>query len=57
MADLSDYKRVQIFDDRMLGTSVTKTARMFGVSKGTVLKIMIAFEKEKKTSSAKHTSD
>ena len=34
----------------MVSASVTKTVQMFGISRGTVLKVMIAFEKEKKTS-------
>ena len=38
----------------MVGTSVTKATQMFGVLRGTVSKVMIASEKEKKTSSAKH---
>ena len=37
-------------------TSVTKTANSFGFSIGTVSKVMIAFEKEKKMSSTKHKS-
>ena len=56
MADLSDFKRIQIVGAGMVGASVTKTAQMLGVSRGTVLKVMIAFEKEKKTPSAKHKS-
>ena len=34
----------------MVGASITKTVQMFGISRGTVSKVMIAFEKEKKTS-------
>ena len=40
----------------MVGTSVTKTAQMLGVSRGIVSKVKIASVKEKKTSSAKHKS-
>ena len=50
MADLSDFKRGQIVSAHMVGVSVTKTAQMFGISRGTVSKVMIPFEKEKKTS-------
>ena len=50
MVELFDFKRGQIFGARMVGANVTKTVQMFGVSRGSVSKIMIAFEKEKKTS-------
>ena len=50
MASLSDFKRSQIVGARMVGGSVTKTVHMFGISRGTVSKVMIAFQKEKKTS-------
>ena len=33
MADLSDFKRVQIGGARMAGVSVTKTAELFGVAR------------------------
>ena len=47
MVDLSDFKRGQIAGARMIGASVTNTAQMFGVSRSTVSKVMIAFKKEK----------
>ena len=50
MADLSDFKRGQIVGARMAGTSVTKTAELFGEVRSTVSKIMTAFEKGGKTS-------
>ena len=50
MTDLSDFQRSQIVGARMVGTSVTKTVQMFDISRSTVSKIMIALEKEKKTS-------
>ena len=56
MASLSDFKRGQIVDARMTGACVTKTAELFGVARGIVWKIMIAFEKEGKTSSLKQNS-
>ena len=53
MADLSYFKRGQIFGTRMAGASVTKTAEIFeyGVSK-----VMTAFEREGKTSALKQNS-
>ena len=50
MADLSDFKRIQNVSARIVGASVTRTVQMFGLSRRTVSKIMIAFEEEKKTS-------
>ena len=32
----------------MIGASVIKAVKMFGISRGTVSKVMIAFEKKKK---------
>ncbi len=48
MADRSNFKRGQIGGARMAGASVTKTARLSGVGRSTVLKVMTAFEKEEK---------
>ena len=48
MANLSDFKRGKIVGARMEGTSITKTIQIFSISRGTVLKVMIASEKEKK---------
>ncbi|XP_076037857.1 uncharacterized protein LOC143023221 [Oratosquilla oratoria] len=56
MADLSDFKRDQIVGARMAGANITKTTELLGVSRGTVSKVMTAFEREGKTSSAKHKS-
>ena len=56
MPDLPDFQRGQIVSARMAGTSVTETARMLGVSRGTVSKVLTAFEREGKTSPAKHRS-
>ena len=56
MADLSDFKRGQNVGARIAGASVTKTAELFGVTRSTVAKVMIAFEKEGKTFSLKQNS-
>ena len=56
MADLSDFKRGQSVVARMAGTNVTKTTELFGVARSIILKVMAAFEKERKTSSLKQNS-
>ena len=56
MADLSNFKRGQIVGVRMAGAWVTKTADLLGVTWCTITKVMIAFEKEGKTSSRKQNS-
>ena len=43
-----DFKIGQIFGTRMSGASVTKTAKLFGVTRSTVSKVIKAFEKKKK---------
>ena len=53
MPNLSDFKRGQKVDARVVGVSVTKTAELFTVSRGTLSKVMTAIEKEGKTSSVK----
>ena len=56
MADLSDFKRGQIVDACMTGASLTKIIELFGEARSTVLKVIIAFEKDRKTSSLKQNS-
>ena len=56
MADLSNFKRKKTVDTCIEGFSVTKTAELIGVPRGTVSKIMTSFEKERKTSPLKHNS-
>ena len=40
----------------MAGATITKTTQLLRISRGTVSKVMTAYEKECKTSSAKHKS-
>ena len=56
MVDPSDFKSGQIVGDLMAGVSVTKTAELFGVARSNVSKVMIALEKEGKTSSLKQNT-
>ena len=56
MADLSDFKRGQIVAAHVAGARVTKTAKLFGLARSTVSKVMIAFGKQGKASSLKQTS-
>ena len=56
MADLSNFKRVQIVSAHMTDASGTKMVELFGVARSTVSKVMTAFEKERKISSLKQNS-
>ena len=40
MADLSDFKRIQIVGAYMASTNITKTAGLFDVTRSTVSKVM-----------------
>ena len=51
-----EFQKSQIVGARMAGASVTETARMLSVSRGTVSKVMTAFKREGKTSSEMHKS-
>ena len=46
MANLTDFKRVQIVGAHVAGVCVTETAEIFGLARSTVSKVMTAFEKE-----------
>lgn len=49
-----EFQKEQIFGARVVGASVIKTAEFLNVSRGTVFKIIVIFEKPGKTSSSKH---
>ena len=56
MEDLSDFKRGQIVGARTAGASETKSVELFGVVRGTVSKVRISFEKERRNSSLNQNS-
>ena len=56
MRDLSDLQRGKIVGARMAGATVTETAQSLGISRGTVFKVMTAYEEDIKNSSAMHKS-
>ena len=56
MGDVSDFQRGQIVGARMAGATVTEIAQLLGIPRGTVFKVMTVYEKEGKTSSARHKS-
>ena len=56
MANISDFKRGQISAARMAGANVTKTAKLFGIAKCTILNVMTSFGTEGKHSSLKQNS-
>ena len=57
MGDLLDFQIGKIDSARMAGTTVTETAQLLGISRGTVSKVMTAYKKDSKNSSTKHKSD
>ena len=45
MRDSTEFKNEQIVRNRIAGSSVTKTAELFGISRATILKTITKFKK------------